>query len=136
MRLILTLLFAGLGAGALVAQDAEPKKQVPTRQATLITAAEIGPIRHEMPTAYELIQRLRPQFLRSRGTTSLGGSAGSSKPTALVVVDGSPRGDLSALRQVSAMSIEEIRYLSAADASIRFGTGYTGGAILVTTRSR
>jgi hypothetical protein len=32
------------------------------------------------------------------------------------------------------MTIKEIRYLAASEASIRFGTGYDGGAILVTTR--
>jgi hypothetical protein len=50
------------------------------------------------------------------------------------VVDGSSRGELDALRQLSIGNIETMRYLSAADATTKYGTGYPGGVIEVTTR--
>lgn len=61
-------------------------------------------------------------------------ASGTPTPTARVVVDGTPRVGVGALAEISAMMVREIRYLNAADASIQFGTGYDGGAILVFTR--
>jgi len=45
-------------------------------------------------------------------------------------------GDLSSLDGIEVNSIEEIRYLSAAQAQQRYGMGYPQGVILVTSRSR
>ena len=41
-----------------------------------------------------------------------------------------------ALRSLSVADIQEMQYLSAADATMRFGTNFVGGAIVVTSRSR
>ena len=101
----------------------------------MIVVEEIDAIRTEVNTAHDIIQRLRPSFLRTRGASSFGNAAsGTPTPTAKVIVDGAPRGGLSSLDQISAMSVRELRYLNAADASIQYGTGYDGGAILVFTR--
>ncbi len=128
------LLIAALG-DPLAAQDSPGATPKVKRQPNVIVVEEIDVIRTEVSTARDLVQRLRPGFLRNRGASSFGNAAsGKSTPTARVVVDGAPRGGLSALAEISAMSVREIRYLNAADASIRFGTGYDGGAILVVTR--
>jgi len=50
------------------------------------------------------------------------------------VVDGVAIGQVENLVNVNAISVMEIRYISATDATTRFGTGYVGGAILVTTK--
>ncbi len=115
-------------------QDSAPAKKF-KRQPNVIVRAEIAKIVNETNNAYEVVQRLRPQFLRARGATSLGGT-GRTTPYPRVLVDGVPRGELDALRQVPVLAIEEISYFSATDASIRFGTGYDGGAILVKTRAQ
>jgi hypothetical protein len=115
-------------------QDSVPEKKF-KRQPNVIVRLEIAKIANETNNAYDVVQRLRPQFLRARGATSLGGT-GRTTSYARVLVDGVPRGELDALRQVPVLAIEEISYLSATDASIRFGTGYDGGAILVKTRAR
>ncbi|MFQ5538319.1 MAG: hypothetical protein ACE5GJ_12805 [Gemmatimonadota bacterium] len=74
--------------------------------------------------AYQAIQRLRPTWMRSRA---------GSQPQ--VVVDGNRQsGGLEALRAFRVAEIQEMRYLSARDATTRFGTGYDGGAILITTK--
>ena len=81
-------------------------------------------------TAYDAVQRLRPQYLRSRGKSSINRPA----QFAAVFLDGTPVGGLDALRRISAAAVGSIRYLSGSEATQRFGTGYEGGAILVETR--
>jgi hypothetical protein len=84
-------------------------------------------------SAYDLIAQLRPEYLRSRGATSI------SRPgagTAVVYLDGTRYGDLQTLRSMSAEQIERVDYLNASEATTRFGTDNTGGAILITTKSR
>jgi len=49
-------------------------------------------------------------------------------------VDGARRGSLGDLQSILSTEIQEMQYLSAGDATNRFGTGHTGGAILVNIR--
>jgi hypothetical protein len=51
-----------------------------------------------------------------------------------VYVDGVRRGDLQVLRQINAIDVKEVRHLSATEATQRFGTGNTMGAIVVTSK--
>ena len=53
---------------------------------------------------------------------------------ARVVLDGMDYGRIDALQSLDANDIEEILYLSSSEATTRFGTGYPGGVILVSTR--
>lgn len=73
-------------------------------------------------TAYEAVERLRPNFLRSR----------FYKP--VVYVDNMRYGGLSSLYYILATDVEEIRFISAVDATTRWGTGHGGGVVLVTTK--
>ena len=70
-------------------------------------------------------------MLRARG-----GSV--SDPTGafdiVVYQDGIKTGGPSSLESVPTMSVREIRYINAADATVRFGTGHMMGAILVTMK--
>ena len=43
-------------------------------------------------------------------------------------------GPVESLANLNAIAVREIRYLSAADATTRWGTGYPGGVILVTMK--
>lgn len=134
MTRLASLLFFVALAEPLSAQDSAPRPKL-KRQPDLIVVEEIDPIRSEVQTARDIVQRLRPGFLRTRGASSFGNAAsGAVTPTPQVIVDGAPRGRLGALAEISASAVREIRYLNAADASIRYGTGYDGGAILVFTR--
>lgn len=72
--------------------------------------------------ALEVIQRLRPAWLRLR--------AGSLPQ---VVVDGSPMGGTETLKTYRVGEIRELRYLDPGEATLRFGTGYPAGAVLVLT---
>jgi hypothetical protein len=99
----------------------------------VITAAEIAERAAEASNALQIVQKLRPQMLASRGRFS---PADSSEAGALprVVVDGVAYGPIENLANLNAISVGEIRYLNATDATTRFGTGYVGGVIVVTTK--
>ncbi|MEO8449159.1 MAG: hypothetical protein ABI647_05175, partial [Gemmatimonadota bacterium] len=102
--------------------------------ANVISSDEIDAIRAEATDAYAIVQRLRPQYFRVRGMVEADPARRNEYHGPKVVVDGTPRGDLDALKQVSAAAVKEIRYLSASEATTAYGTGYDGGAIVVVTR--
>jgi hypothetical protein len=84
-----------------------------------------------VPTAFDVVQQLRPEFLRTRGSASV------RDPTpveAVVYLDGVRLGAPSALRGISKVTLKEIRYMDANEATMQYGTGHRGGAIVVTTR--
>jgi hypothetical protein len=83
-------------------------------------------------TVFQAVQRLRPTWLRGRVTTVRGAS--SERYYAQVFVDGLHRGDLDVLNGMDVREVQEIRYLSASDATTRFGTGYPGGIIEILTK--
>ncbi len=73
-------------------------------------------------TLYEVIERLRPRWLRGRG-----------RGATAVLMDGQ-RLDLRALRTVRPADVELVRWVSAQDATTRFGSGYANGLIEVVSR--
>jgi outer membrane cobalamin receptor len=95
----------------------------------VILSEEISQV--DNATALDVVQRLRPHFLQRRGPTSIRAQE-SSYP--VVYIDGLRRGDINELRQIPAGTIERIEYVSAADATTRWGTGHVAGVISVTTR--
>ena len=107
--------------------------RAPSRQNDVITAAEIAERAADASNALQIVQKLRPQMLTTRGRFSPADSSDAgARPR--VVVDGVAYGQVENLVNVNAISVMEIRYISATDATTRFGTGYVGGAILVTTK--
>lgn len=135
MRIAVLLALWALVAGPGAAQDQPGAKGRPKRETNVISLAEIEATRDRAEDAMALVRNLRPQFLRARGPNSFGNARGGrTVPYPKVIVDGMPRGDLDVLTQIPSVTVREIRFLSSADASVRFGTGYDGGAIVVTTR--
>lgn len=112
------------------AQEVKKVRYDPDR----ILADEVAARASDAKTAYDIIKRLRPQFLRQRGS----GSIRNYNPVPVrVYVDGILQSqDVSALNEIMAYSVVEISYLNGSDATTRFGTGYENGAILVTTGRR
>ena len=101
------------------------------RNRSVLTAEEIEVQKAGAWTAYDVIARMRPEFLRSRGASSLRNSVPA---TAVVYVDDMKYGGINSLKAFSAGQIWRIEYINAADATTRFGTDHLGGAILITTR--
>ena len=79
-------------------------------------------------TAYEVLQQLRPSFLRSRDQQT------SSNPYPApvdVFVDGGRTEGLDALKNIRASTVKEMRFYEPQDANTKFGTGHNGGVIAV-----
>lgn len=98
-----------------------------------ISWAEIEATGDNSLTAWDLIQRLRPAMLRPR-TFSLRGGRSSAAVSPVAYLDNVRLNDLRSLQQVWREQVYEIRYLSASEATTRWGTGHASGAILVITR--
>jgi hypothetical protein len=92
-----------------------------------ITAEEIAAT--TAGTGLDLVERLRPQWLRNRGPDSLRTNSG-----VVMYVNNQPQGGIAVLRQLTIGNIRELQYLSGNIATQRFGTGHGAGVILVQTR--
>ena len=97
----------------------------------LITSEEITGAKHQATNAWDLIAQIRPTFLRSRGTTSF---RDLTPVRAVVYLDGVYYGKIEALRNLPVDEIRQIEFISAGDATTRYGTDHLGGAILISTR--
>ena len=114
-------------------QRAAPGTSTPAARgtSTLIVRAELE--QRQGDSAYRVIESLHQNWLReNRRNTTLGDPASYAR----VVVDGTPRGELSELSRMSANEIESMRFISAPDATMEYGTGYPAGAIEVTMRGQ
>ena len=86
--------------------------------------------------AYEVIQRLRPNFLRTRGAVhGTPGATNAIESVDLVVYLNENRlGGSDQLRQIAKTDIREIRYFNSSEATTKWGTGHSAGAIQVVSR--
>lgn len=116
-------LFAVLVLSSACASSGQPDQSRPRRSRNLITAEELSEL--SVSSCYEAVQRLRPAWLQARGRS----------PLPVVFRNNARWGDNPrSLESIRINSVSEIRFLSASDATTRYGTGFTGGVILVVTR--
>lgn len=101
------------------------------RRSQVITQQEISSAGMS-GSAYEVISRLRPSFLVSRGQTTLSGDESVAYPN--VYLDGVAFGDINTLRNIDAAQIAEIRMYQSWEAQTKFGLGNSGGVIAIVTR--
>lgn len=121
-RLSTRLLAAVAIAAAACAGASQSGSDHPSR--AVIADAELPPGGTE--TVYDVVTRLRPEFLRQRPQ---GGSQ------VLVVFSNSQLlGDVSELRRIPVSQVREVRYYNIEQAKNKFGMQYSGGAIEVTYR--
>jgi hypothetical protein len=103
------------------------------RQQDVIGESEISARAGDAANALQIVQKLRPQMLRSRGLVSPNDVTGeASMPR--VYVDNVSYGTLENLANINATQVKEIRFVNARDATTQWGTGHMGGVILVTTK--
>jgi hypothetical protein len=81
--------------------------------------------------AHETISRLRPEWLRTRGSTSLTRASASD---VVIYMDGMRFGGPDSLHSIRVAEIAEIRYMTGPEATNRFGTGVSGGVIHIRTK--
>jgi hypothetical protein len=106
---------------------------------------EVGEIRDaRAATAYEVVDLLRHEWLVTRGTHSLSESArGRAEGGRVVVVPGAPKilvylndirlGGIERMREVTAETLTRAQFLTAREATLRYGMNHTHGAILLST---
>jgi hypothetical protein len=98
--------------------------------AQVITEDEI--IASHASTAYEVIHRLRANFLTNRGETSFNRRQSNPYPT--VYVDDQEFGPISTLASIPAAEISMIRLYRVSEANVKYGTHHLSGVIAITTR--
>lgn len=96
----------------------------------LITEDEI--VDSHASNAYDVIHKLRGNFLSFRGKISIYSPATVSMPT--VYVDEQRYGDINILSSIPAEVIATIRLYRAWDATTRYGINNASGVISITTR--
>lgn len=135
--LVLLLAACGGGAGSGPANspdapaDAEAEAENRSYSPNEISRAEILERGSNSSNAMQVIRRLRPAWLRARGSNSFT-SAGAMY--AVVYVDNIRRpGGLSALFNIPVGEIRMMEFIGPANATTRWGTGLQSGVILVVT---
>jgi hypothetical protein len=108
------------------------------RRSNVINSDEIATFNPEGKTAFDIVSRLRPKWLIARGAQSLLPENNvDSTEYARVFVDGNPVGKLSALRDIEADQVEDIRFYDVAETGAKFGTrGGAAGVIEVRRKDR
>lgn len=119
-------------AVVLLASCAPPRNVVPgAYNANVISDFELRNSSPETATAYEVISKLRPNFLNYQAQTSVGNPAPG---VPAVFLNERFAGELNLLNQLLVSQIENIRFYKPTDAMIKYGTDRTGGVIAITLR--
>ncbi|HEY2026292.1 MAG TPA: hypothetical protein VGG78_04755 [Gemmatimonadaceae bacterium] len=84
-------------------------------------------------TAYEIVQRLRPEYLRPDPVVR---NAVTTHIDPVLVVNGRQTGSVDDLRRMPASSLTRIRYYGPEEAKRRFGMQFTAAALELTYRQR
>ena len=96
----------------------------------VITEDEI--VASRAANAYEVIHKLRANFLTNRGETSFNRTQSNPYPT--VYLDDQEFGPISSLSSIPAAQITQIRMYRVSEANAKYGTHNVSGVIAITTR--
>jgi hypothetical protein len=109
----------------------DPNAAPATHDRSVLTQAELRASTDQY--LYDVIQRLRPDWLRTHGVTSIATArAGNGDPDPVRVYVGMVRvGGPEYLTRFATAQAESLKFFSPAQAQLRFGTGNTNGAIQV-----
>lgn len=111
-----------------------PAAAARTRNTNTITASELA--ESGAQNLYQAVQILRPQWLRARPRTTMGASSSrtggaSSADATVVYLDQTKYGGLTTMHQLTLGGVQEMRFYDGVEATNRFGTGHTAGAIVI-----
>ncbi len=109
-------------AGPGVLQGSVPVRSNPN----VLTAEDIRVV--DVGNLYDVVRRLRPQWLRARGSASITSARATE---AVVYVAGVRQGDPRTLQNINVTRVSRVEFIDSRDATTRFGTGHLGGAIVV-----
>jgi hypothetical protein len=130
------LVILGIAAFALACSSGgagTPMRSAASGGRNVLTIQEVRERAADVSNAYEALERLRPDFLRTRGPVTLGsgGSAGDGGISVYINTDRQPT--LESIKMVPVSELKEIRKLSASEAQTKFGLNNMAGAIQVIT---
>ena len=93
----------------------------------VITAAQLAEAESDAQNLWQVVERLRPNWLVSRAATM------RERIDPVVYLDGTRFGDVESLREIPLTGVLAILRVSAQDATLLYGTGHAGGIIAVST---
>jgi len=106
----------------------EPSKDAAeARDRTVLTQTQFGA--HQFNTAFDAIESLRSNWLKTRGTDSF-----QSPSHVRVYLDNISLGDTATLHTIAINTIVYIRYFDGVQATARWGLDHGAGVIYVSTR--
>ncbi len=110
----------------------------PKSSSTLITEEEIDRARPNVGNAFDVVQLLRPRWLRSREMVQLPGNAynGGTDPQMAqvhVYMEDRDKGDVDFLKSIPAELIYTLKFMSMTEVGARFGPS-VGPGIVVTLK--
>jgi len=132
VRALLPLCAIALVASAVAAQS-KPKSS-----STLITEEEIERARPTVGNAFDVVQSLRPRWLRAREMVQMPGSSqsGGAVPQMAeihVYMDDRDKGDVDFLKTIPAELVYTLKFMSMTEVGARFGPS-RGPGIVVTLK--
>ncbi len=126
---LIVLISTGCASSGTVGFSGTPWKR------DVITGPEL--IADSGPSAYETVERLRPFFFVDAQIHARGQSPELPTTVPLVVYLNMARlGGVDALRNVPSSAVSSIQYIRPSAAMTRFGSGHTGGVIVVELREK
>ncbi|MEX1183415.1 MAG: hypothetical protein WEF86_09275 [Gemmatimonadota bacterium] len=96
----------------------------PAGRGNVITSDQMASVNAQ--SAYEAVQRLRPDWLSTRGPSAM---LTSAPDVASVYLGGNYMGPVEALHRIRSDDLQELRYYEPGEASARFGMGHERGVI-------
>ena len=84
-------------------------------------------------TAWDLVNSIRPQWLFTRGISTLSQAVGAE--TIIIYMDNARLGTPDSMRGIPLGNVQYLQFFSAPEATLRWGGGHLQGAILISTQS-
>ena len=127
MKLSRALSFFALSTSLLVSACASAGTTSSSGGGQRLSQADL--VKANSESLYDAVVKLKPEWLTSRGPTSVT----NSTPTSVdIYMNGNNMGSADYLKELRVVDIAEVRYYSAGQASARFGMGHPRGVLEVT----
>lgn len=156
-RLAAGVLLLAAAAACASSQGGASATQAGTQRAARYTITAVELAEAGTSNVYDAIVKLRPEFLRERGTSTIsaepmpssgrsgaGRAAPSTPNTGTAVPMSRPRlriydndallENVDALKRIPVDAVIEVRYVPGPEAAVKYGTNHAGGALFVKTR--
>lgn len=127
--LVLGILLPGAACGGGAAAGTEDSAGPRSRtRSDLITLEEMQQ-RGQYSNLHDLIEVMRPRWLRPQGPDTFMGPQGQVQ----VHMDGNRLGSVDVLRNLAAAGVTSIQWIRPIDAAARFGLDHSHGVVLIST---